>query len=722
MFQIPGLGQAKPNEVLPAANFATAEPVVTADSIMDVEALDLGSHQSERTAHSDEAKSEPSEELSNPTTARDNQKDDIAMAGDDNMTPTPIPDAAFIPTAPSVLSAPTSPSTLSAVSIAASIDVGKETNLGQPESPDVTQALEVALQAGEADRNMEDAEAGNADEPEFMEDSDPYQSPSDDSSDDSSEDSSEDDSNDEQYSSLSAAQLALDMMKGDPDDSDDETGKPKKVEVLRTKNEEAEKPLPKPDVVITPEMKIERLGIVKSIVYGHSAIDSVNTVVIQSDVPGELRAIDMGCVLCKEDRTVIGALADTIGKVEKPMYLVTFNSRAEIEELQLSAGTVIYYSIDHANFIFTQELKTLKGTDASNIHDEEVAPEEMEFSDDEKEAEAKQKLKQKKRDGKPPRGGRGGRGGFPRGGDRSTPAPVGTLNYGEDDEEGPYRPLARPASFGQGALSLPPIPPKPEGGFSAVPPPYPIAPPFPQNTSQRNLNSSRSRGDFQRGGRANYQRNDRNNSYSRPQGGPAGNNPTFASSGRPDSASGTVPPLGNFPVPIPPPNLNPHFPPPPFGLVPPPPPPSMGNVSHWPAPPAGYTPPVGGYPHPPQPPAAPFNYNFPAWNQSQGQAQPPQPQQQPASRHYGQAPAHPSWPNAGAPAAPSAGAYNPTFFNGANQQPPQQPAYQTHQQPTHPSHQQPVPQPPQQQTQQYQAAVDQYWAAQTARNNQGPQQ
>ena len=81
-------------------------------------------------------------------------------------------------------------------------------------------------------------------------------------------------------------------------------------------------------------------------------------------------------------------------------------------------------------------------------HDEEVGADEIEFSDDEKEAEYKRQQKMKKK------GGRGGKNtaGDDRGGYQpaeAQPAAAG-LNYDDEDDDGPYRPLSRPANFGQG--------------------------------------------------------------------------------------------------------------------------------------------------------------------------------------------------------------------------------------------------------------------------------
>jgi H/ACA ribonucleoprotein complex non-core subunit NAF1 len=296
------------------------------------------------------------------------------------------------------------------------------------------------------DANMENIEDG---EPEFEEDSSPYESSSDDSSDSSSEDDSDEDND---FAMLSVEEQARILMEGDGG-SDDEGGKGKgSGGQLRTKNEIPEEVIPKPDVTITPEMKIEELGSVEGIIE--------NVVLIKAKVSGEYRVLESGSVLCLSDRSVIGAVSETIGRVEQPFYSVRFTNDAEIEAAGVAMSAKIFYSELHSTYVFTKTLKAIKGSDASNLHDEEVGDEEVEFSDDEKEMEHKRHLKQKKLEKKGLGGGirgglsaRDGPGGRARPGRRDSQAPSdrhaqpsSTLNY-DDDADEPYKPLARPAGF-----------------------------------------------------------------------------------------------------------------------------------------------------------------------------------------------------------------------------------------------------------------------------------
>ncbi|KAK4153009.1 Gar1/Naf1 RNA binding region-domain-containing protein [Chaetomidium leptoderma] len=673
-FQIPGLGQARPNEQLPVENFAP-DLIAAAASIVGENEVVAGGTNGDAQLERREQEKKQEEKVATKTSAATHEGHDC-MAFDISDTST----LTAIPGEDQDMNMHDQEST-SAQGQAPDVDM--KTSNDAP-SPDVTDALEAALngmmphvaepaqptQDQDGDSNMEQQQdAGNAPQeqapPEWEADSSPYESSSESSSSDSdSDDDSEDGGG---YPLLGIEETARLLMAadGDGDGDGDGTGKSKGTgAALRTKNEMPEEVMPKPAIVITPEMKIERLGNIEFVVE--------NTIVIKSQTPGEVQVLDSGSVLCKEDRTVIGALAEVLGNVRSPMYTVGFPTEDEVKELELVAGMPIYYSVEHANYVFTQPLKQVKGTDASNLHDEELPADEMEFSDDEKEAEYKKQQKLKRRGGKAGRGGR----------EQSMvtshthspyPPPGAGLNY-DDDEDGPYRPLARPAGYGQGGPpSLPSLPPKPETGFS---PPR-------GGRGRGNRGAHRgARGDFRgrnhRGGHRGGDRGGDRRHGSR--GGGSGSYPQF---GRDGAAS----PQTGFPnIPAPPPQ-NPHLPPPPFGAKTPTP------AGQWPAPPAPFAPPPMPYqhsqpaqPHVPlphhQPPAGNFNFNYQAWNQNQGQQyqypqaaphhQSPPPPQPVHTPGYGQPfvpPQAPAWPAAGAAqqAPPVAGAYNPALFGGYQQ-------------------------------------------------------
>lgn len=139
-------------------------------------------------------------------------------------------------------------------------------------------------------------------------------------------------------------------------------------------------------------------------------------------------------------------VSETLGRVESPLYVVLYPSVAAVGERGLFQGKQIYYVESHSTFVFTQPLKGMKGSDASNFHDEEVGEDEVEFSDDEAEADHKRKLKQKRQERKNARNENG-----PVRTRREPPGPSKLsqteLNYDDDMADEGYTPLARPKNL-----------------------------------------------------------------------------------------------------------------------------------------------------------------------------------------------------------------------------------------------------------------------------------
>lgn len=329
---------------------------------------------------------------------------------------------------------------------------------------------------------------------EWEVDSDPYESSSSVST-TSSEDSDDSDDDDDDYALLSPAEQARILMQeeGGSDNEGGESSSKQTKRAVRTVNEKPDEIIPKPDITVTPEMKIVELGKVETVVENMALIGAKTT--------GEYQVLESGSLLCLEDRSVIGVVADTLGRVQQPLYTVHYTNAKDLEESGIATGVNIYYVPQHSTFVFTEPLRAFKGSDASNLHDEEVGEAEMEFSDDEAEMEYKraQKLKRKGIDpNAAPRGGRG-RGGT-RGGARggrggmsgARMEPVTELSY-DDDGEG-YTPLARPTNLHEMMNGM--EAPVEERGFAGS---YPLPP----MTSERSNDAGRGgRGrDRGRGGR-----------------------------------------------------------------------------------------------------------------------------------------------------------------------------------------------------------------------------
>ncbi|KAF2031918.1 NAF1-domain-containing protein [Setomelanomma holmii] len=288
------------------------------------------------------------------------------------------------------------------------------------------------LKTAEANRDNKDAE--------WQLDSDASDSGSSDSS--SSADSSDEEGSDDGELLDPEEQVRLLMA-----EAVDEPGAAKAK--VKTQNE-IEEQYEKPDITVTEETKITELGKVESVVE--------NVVVVKGKVSGDLQVLESGSALCLQDRTVVGKISEQMGRVEEPRYALGFNDPAEITTLGIAKDTPIYYVDDHSTFVFTEPLRAQKYTDASNLHDEETN--DVEFSDDEKEAEYKRQQKAKKRarqddDDEPPPEKP-----IPTGpkGHIDVPAfyqPMeyqgGGLKYSDDEDEdlGMYKPLARPDHFEQ---------------------------------------------------------------------------------------------------------------------------------------------------------------------------------------------------------------------------------------------------------------------------------
>lgn len=298
------------------------------------------------------------------------------------------------------------------------------------------------LRIGEANKDNKEAE--------WQLDSDASDSSSDSSS---SDDSSDDEADDGEL--MDPEEMVRLLMA----ESADEAGASGKAKI-KTLNE-VEEQYEKPDIKVENETQITQLGRVEAVVD--------NLVLVKATTSGDYQVLESGSALCLRDFTIIGKISEQIGRVEEPRYSVGFNDPAEIATLGITKDTPIYYVDAHSTFVFTEPLRNQKHTDASNLHDEETN--EVEFSDDEAEAEYKRQQKQAKKarqeaksepqpEPEPKPIPTGPRGHVNKPVSYFSPANEyqgGGLKYSDDEDEdlGMYRPLARPSHFeeivGQGA-------------------------------------------------------------------------------------------------------------------------------------------------------------------------------------------------------------------------------------------------------------------------------
>ncbi|PWZ00280.1 NAF1-domain-containing protein [Testicularia cyperi] len=236
-------------------------------------------------------------------------------------------------------------------------------------------------------------------------------SDSDSDDDSSSDDDSDSSSSDDDEEDAKIVGLALDA----DDDDDEDGGGGGGSTVPATKNEIL---APQVDLPAIEELSDADKAAIRPLGRVHSIVDSV--VVIEQEVrkaqnseassapqarapvdstgrpgeeEGEYSVLDTGSLLCFEDGKVLGLVFETFGSIHSPMYSLRFPSAAAIDKEQVQVGKPVFYLPSQSTYVMTRLLKAMKGSDASNMWDEEVAEDEIDYSDDEAEAEAKRRNK-----------------------------------------------------------------------------------------------------------------------------------------------------------------------------------------------------------------------------------------------------------------------------------------------------------------------------------------
>ncbi|RCH99941.1 hypothetical protein CU098_010658 [Rhizopus stolonifer] len=161
--------------------------------------------------------------------------------------------------------------------------------------------------------------------------------------------------------------------------------------IVKTAHEITDFTIEKPQFEITPDTPLVLAGNV------YHVID--NVVVVHCRPGSEFSTLDQGSLLVFENRQVLGEVFETFGPVARPYYSVRFNTAQEIDMALTVVGAPVFFvpSYQKTQIVEVEALKKIKGSDASNMYDEEVEEEEMEFSDDEKELEYKRQRNQAKK-------------------------------------------------------------------------------------------------------------------------------------------------------------------------------------------------------------------------------------------------------------------------------------------------------------------------------------
>jgi len=77
------------------------------------------------------------------------------------------------------------------------------------------------------------------------------------------------------------------------------------------------------------------------------------------------------------------------------LYQVRFNSTFPLNAEQATVSREVFHVPQRSRFVFLNQIAHFKGSDASNVNDEEPADHELEFSDDEAESAWKNRNKRR---------------------------------------------------------------------------------------------------------------------------------------------------------------------------------------------------------------------------------------------------------------------------------------------------------------------------------------
>ncbi|XP_068667536.1 H/ACA ribonucleoprotein complex non-core subunit NAF1-like [Aristolochia californica] len=156
---------------------------------------------------------------------------------------------------------------------------------------------------------------------------------------------------------------------------------------IKSKNEvEILPPVPAVTVVLEQYHRTLPVGVVLSIVGAKVIVEGLE----------KHNPLNEGSILwITETRLPLGLVDEIFGPVKNPYYLVRYNSEEDVPP-GIHEGSAISFVVDFADHVLNDKNLYRKGYDASGENDEEIS-DEIEFSDDEKEAEYKRMKRTTKR-------------------------------------------------------------------------------------------------------------------------------------------------------------------------------------------------------------------------------------------------------------------------------------------------------------------------------------
>lgn len=217
---------------------------------------------------------------------------------------------------------------------------------------------------------------------------------SDSSDDESSSSSSDSDSPASPSSSISTDDEEVLLIDTDNDNANKKKNRPQS---LRVKGEKLVTELPPVEElrITVPETACTEIGRIQSI---------VDQLVLVDSLPG-FAALDLDTVLFLEKgKRPLGKVFDVLGQISRPLYCIRFNSRQQISESAIEVGMKVYFApqTEHTQYVILTDIMKGKGSDASWMDDIEPGQNNLDYSDDEQEREARKCLKQlRTSDGQP---------------------------------------------------------------------------------------------------------------------------------------------------------------------------------------------------------------------------------------------------------------------------------------------------------------------------------
>ncbi|XP_058729558.1 H/ACA ribonucleoprotein complex non-core subunit NAF1-like [Vicia villosa] len=186
------------------------------------------------------------------------------------------------------------------------------------------------------------------------------------------------DSDDEEMVSWSEAEADFDV-----DDEDEVVVGP----IWSTNEIQNLPPVPTVDVTLEPHHKMQPVGVVMSTLGPKVVVEGVE----------KHEPLNEGSILwLTESRKPLGLVDEIFGPVKNPYYVVRYNSENDIPAGIQGGTTLVSCVPEFADRVLNHKDLYRKGYDASGPNDEELS-DEVEFSDDEKEAEYRKMRKMTKR-------------------------------------------------------------------------------------------------------------------------------------------------------------------------------------------------------------------------------------------------------------------------------------------------------------------------------------